>query len=245
MKPLALLVFLAALALPASSQTTAPSDDSAEIEREKMNRQLAEIRKMREDFKSESLKRKEPPPARRLDASPSAVVSPGEGLPLLFKRLAKGTGGYSNKDLSNNLDWTRKNIHELIDFISPWKKDVKSPAAEQAAAAQKLLAAESAVAAELIKEADAALAKGIPRDPPAGGSLSPMAPSGYFSRATRAYANPTAEQRLETKAGIQANVAGHLSSLLELKRFNPPAAEDEAKTEQWLEAARKDLAKHQ
>ena len=230
MKPLAFLILLSAVALPALAQTTAPTDDPVEI------------RKMRESFKPERPKMAVPaaPPS---EATPSDVASPGEGLPLLFRRLMKGPNGFTPKELSSNLDWTRRNLHDLLDFIHPWRKDAPEPAAEQAAAARKLLAAESAAAAELIKDADAALAKGIPRNPPSPGPLRAIAPLGYASRATLAYRNPTEEQRQETLAGVRANVAGHLSSLIQLKRFNPPEAEEEAMTEQWLEQARKDLAK--
>lgn len=245
MKTLALLVFSAVLAQPVLSQTVAPADDPIEVEKEKTRRQLEEIRKLKESFKPTApLKHIEPQRTPAADSMPSAVSSPGEGLPLLYQRLAKNPRGYSLKELTSNLDWTRKNIQELIDFIHPWKKDAPVPTPEQSAAAHKLLAAESAAAAELIKEGDAALAKGIQRDPASPGPLRLLPPLGYASRATYAYANPTPEQRLETFAGLQGNAAGHLSSLIELKRFNPPAAEDEAKTEQWLEAARKELTKY-
>lgn len=242
MKPLILLAVSILSALPALAQT----EDPVELEKAKVGRQLEEIRKLKESFKPEArAKSAEPARAPASEAMPLAVSSPGEGLPLLYQRLAKGPRGYSLKELTTNLDLTRKNILALVDFVHPWKKDAPVPAPEQSAAAHALLASESSAAGTLIKEGDAALAKGVPRDPADPGPHRRLPPLGYFSRATYAYANPTPEQRLETKASLQSNVAGHLSSLIELKRFNPPAAEDEAKTEQWLEAARKELAKQQ
>lgn len=244
MKTLALLVFSAVFVQPVLAQTAAPAGDPVEVEKEKTRRQLEEIRKLKESFKPAA-------PAKRIEEKaaasgdvPAAVSSPGAGLPLLYARLAKGPRGFTLKELTSNLDWTRKNIDELVDFIHPWKKDAPVPTPEQSAAAHKLLAVESAAAADLIKDGDAALAKGIQRDPADPQPLRRLPPLGYASRAAYAYADPTPEQRLETRAALQGNVAGHLSSLIELKRFNPPAAEDEARTEQWLEAARKELAKH-
>lgn len=178
-----------------------------------------------------------PPAASRDDRAP--MFRSGL-MPALYARYAKGPDGYSLTALADNLKWTEKNLSALVDYIHPWQKGVEAPAGEDSAAAHKMLASESAAAAALIADGEAALAKGIPRDP------KEPAPAlrriiGYLSRASYAYRDPTPEQRLETRASLQANVLGHMGALIEFKRLNPPDAEGEAKTEGWLESARKNL----
>ena len=162
--------------------------------------------------------------------------------PALYARYAKGPNGYTLKELTENMNWTEKNIGALTNYIRPWKEGETAPEGEDAAWAHKQLASESVAARELIADAEAALAKGIPRDPkdPADSGLRRIL--SYLSRPSMGYMNPTPEQRLQSLSLAQANVLGHGAALIEYKRLNPPDAEGEAKTEGWLEGARKHLA---
>jgi len=162
--------------------------------------------------------------------------------PLLYLRHAKGPSGYTLKQLTENMNWTEKNIGALTSYIRPWKEGVTAPEGEDAAWANKQLASESVAARELIADADAALAKGIPRDlnDPYESELRRI--GRLLSRPSMAYMNPTPEQRLQIPALAQANVLGHAAALIKYKRLTPPDAEGEAKAEGGLEGARKHLA---
>lgn len=181
-------------------------------------------------------------------AAPAASAAPpaqgkafAAGMPALYVRYVKGPDGYTLKQLTENMNWTEKNIGGLVDYIHPWRKGVEAPAGEDSAAAHKLLASESAAATELIADADAALAKGVPRDPLDPKRLGRFAHF-YASRVSHLHRDPTPEQLLEVVASAQANVLGHAAALIDYKRLNPPDAEGEAKVEGWLEGARKHLA---
>lgn len=184
------------------------------------------------------------PPAAAPAAEPDPVKPPepiSVGMPALYARYAKGPDGYTLKQLTENMNWTEKNLSGLSGYIHPWRKGQAAPVGAEADAAHKALASESAAAAVLIADADAALAKGIPLDPKSPNDLRRML-IGYLSHASYAYLNPTPAQRLEAVAIAQANVLGHLGALIEYKRLDPPAPGDEAKTAAWLADARKSLA---
>lgn len=235
MKPLAaaLLFLLACSAASLRAQVAVPVDGDS----------LKELKKKYANGgqKPEASKEpKAPAPAPARDGG--APMFKSGLMPALYARSAKGPDGYSLAALSDNLKWTEKNLSALVDYIHPWRKGVEAPAGEESAAAHKMLASESAAAAELIADGDAALAKGVPRDPKDPSDPGLRRIIGYLSRASYAYRDPTPEQRLETRASLQANVLGHMGALIEFKRLNPPDAEGEAKTEGWLESARKNLA---
>lgn len=241
MKP-ALLVFLAALT-PAFSAAQPVDPDPVATESAKIQAQLAHIRALQQEGKSAPAPlAAEPasPPASA--ASPAAVAASEAGLPLLYLRLMAGTNGYTLEQLTKNMNWTEKNIGELVDFIHPWKKGAKVPSPEQVAAARKALAKESAAADGLIKEADIALAKGIPRDPPPAAGMISFSILGYLSRPVPAYVNPTPEEKADTYAVFQSNVLGHEAALIAQKQSNASTASEEADTEKWLAQARQDLA---
>lgn len=180
-----------------------------------------------------------------VEAAPAAPPAQGRalsaGMPALYVRYVKGPDGFTLKQLTENMNWTEKNIGGLIDYIHPWRKGVEAPSGEESAAAHKILASESAAAAELIAEGEAALAKGVPRDPLDPKRLGRFAHF-YASRVSHLHRDPTPEQLLEAVASAQANVLGHAAALIDYKRLNPPDAEGEAKVEGWLEGARKHLA---
>jgi hypothetical protein len=261
MKSLAALVILAALASPAPAQTVTDEKDaqkSADALKKRFQDQRSDRRTKAEiDAAIRDNDTGVPvPPAARPGGSAKAAAGEGEeaplrsssklGMPALYARYAKGLNGYTLEHLVKNLDYTQKNLNGLVDYLHPYQKGVAAPEGDDAALAQKYLAQESAAADAMIADGDAALAKGIPRDP-APDPKDSMAkfrarPLGYLSRPIGVYKNPTPEQKLWTVAAAQANVVGHLGALIELKRLNPPDAEGEANTEKWLESARKTLA---
>ncbi len=100
---------------------------------------------------------------------------------------------------------------------------------------------ESAAADELIAKGDAALARGIPRDPkkPEDGYARRII--GYLARASFVHGNPTERQKLESIASHQENVLGFQGALIQYKKLNPPEAEQEALNEKWLDGSRKSL----
>lgn len=222
MKPLALAAMSVALLLPAALQAQVKADPSDSL------------KELKKKYANGGQKPEAPGPA----LAPASVSLK----PALYARLAKGPGGYALKELTDNMNWTEKNIGALTNYIRPWKEGETAPEGEDAAWANARLASESAAARELIADADAALAKGIPRDPkdPHYSGLRPII--SYLSRPSIGYMNPTPEQRLQSLALAQANVLGHGAASIEYKRLNPPDAEDEAKTEGWLASARQRLA---
>jgi hypothetical protein len=234
MKPLvpAVLALILCSAAPLRAQVAEVSDPLKELKKKYANG----------GQKPEAPREPEAPPAAARPRDESAPMFKSGLMPALYARSAKGPDGYSLGALTDNLKWTEKNLSALVDYIHPWQKGVEAPSGEANAAAHKMLAAESAAAAALIVDADAALAKGIPRDPKDPNPLGLPRMIGYLSRASYAYRDPTPDQRLETRSSLQANVLGHMGALIEFKRLNPPDAEGEAKTEGWLENARKQLA---
>jgi len=176
-----------------------------------------------------------------LDSVETGAITRAVARRARYLRYVKGPDGYTLKQLVECLNWTEQNIGGLIDYIHPWQKGVDAPTGEDLAAAQRDLVKESAAAAELIADADAAFAKGIPRDLQDPNNR-PRPVIMFATRPTFAYKQPTPEQRVLVIAGAQANVLGHSAALIEYKRLNPPDAEGEAKTESWLEGARKSLA---
>ncbi|MBI2385107.1 MAG: hypothetical protein HYV14_03735 [Elusimicrobia bacterium] len=233
MKPLALAVLSVLVSLPGvlQAQVTKDASDS--------------LKELKKKYAAGGQKPDAPPAAE----APPKPEDPGlrngsvlTGRPMLYARYAKGPNGYSLKELTENMNWTEKNLSGLVDYIHPWKKGEVAPVGQENEEAHKSLASESAAATELIAEADAALAKGIPRDPKDPRDPRPRRFIGYVSRASYAHRTPTPAQRLEAVAGAQTNVLGHAAALIAYKRLNPPDAEGEANTERWLEGARKSLA---
>lgn len=157
--------------------------------------------------------------------------------PALYVRSAVGPGGYSPRQLAKDMDYTGKNLSGLVFFLDPYKKDQAPASGKDADWAKKTLIEESAAADKLIEAGDQLLAKGIARKEKGFGAL-------YFaSYATLLRKNPTVEQLQRDLAINQANVLGHMSSLIESRATDyKDYAEHEAKIEQWLESARKSLA---
>lgn len=220
MKPLALAALSALLLLPGALQAQVKQDPSDSL------------KELKKKYARGGQKPEAPAPA------PASVSLK----PALYARLAKGPAGYSLKELTDNLNWTDKNIGALTNYIRPWREGETAPEGEDAAWAHRQLAAESAAARDLIADADAALAKGVPRDPkdPRYSGLRPII--SYLSRPSIGYMNPTPEQRLQSLALAQANVLGHSAALIEYKRLNPPDEKGEGDTDGWLRNAREHLA---
>lgn len=224
MKPLVFAVLSTFLLLPAALQAQVKRDASDS---------LKELKKKYSNGgqKPELDAPKSAPEAAKLGALP----------PAMYARYAKGPNGYTLKELVENLNWTEKNIAGLLDYINPWQKGTAPAEGDELAAAQKTLALESAAAKALIADADAALAKGIPRDPKDSKDYGLERIGSFLSRPSLAYVNPTPEQQLQNVAAAQCNVLGHSAALIEYKRLNP-GGKGEWDTEQWLAAARNSLA---
>lgn len=163
----------------------------------------------------------------------------GVSRPALYVRLAKGLDGYTLGDLVKNLDWTRKNLNGLLNYLEPYD-GTPAPTGEAAASAQKDLLSESAACAALIADGDAALAKGIVRAP------SDSMLRGVIGVPVRAQPgrskNPSLVELQRDVASDQVNVVDQMSSLIQAKGFHTPDAEEEKKILEWFNSARKDLA---
>lgn len=166
---------------------------------------------------------------------------------MLYMHQLRGTDGFTLEQLIMNLDWSQANIGALIDYLIGDLRKGKRPAeGEDLAWARAQLAEERDFVASLIADGELSLARGVPRAPkePAGnlvgGRVGPILY--HVTRPCWARPGATDEQKLQQLTCVQANVAGHLASLLKYKQLNPPAAEEEAKVEVWLESARADLA---
>lgn len=182
---------------------------------------------------------------QRTEIAPTPGPEPIKGIalsPALYARYAKGPNGYTLEHLVENLKLTEKNLGALVDYIRPWREGIAAPTGEDRESALKRLAGESAAAKELIVEADAAVAKGIPRDPKDPNDTGLRKILGHLSRPSFASTHHTPEILLQEISLAQANVLGHSAALIEFKRLNPPDAEGESRTEGWLEGARKSLA---
>lgn len=164
--------------------------------------------------------------------------------PALYVRLLQGPSGYSTGDLVKNLDWTRKNLDGLLNYLEP-DTLMSVATGEELASAQKDLLSESAACAALIADGDIALAKGIVRqkeDPP----FHIRAVIYFPSRPSRVRINNPSMSLLQRDvASSQVNVAGHMATLISSKLEHAPAAEEEANIQGWLDSARKNLAASQ
>lgn len=173
------------------------------------------------------------------------VVSAGKSLdgiqPALYVRHLKGPRGLTNEQLAQDLTNTAANIHALIVYIKPYKEGVAPPQGDDLKWAEKVLAQEVDALPALIQDGDLLLTKGIQRGPKQDG---PQDFFMYLTMPVPRFENPTPTQKLMTVGAVRGNVAGHMSALISMKRQNPPDAESETKTEQWLETAKKMRAEH-
>lgn len=174
---------------------------------------------------------------------PKSAAFPSPAIPLprpaLYVRFVKGPAGYLIGDLVKNLDWTRKNLDGLLNYLTSYAGS-PPPTGADAAWAQKELLSESAACAALIVDGDAALAKGIARAP-ADSLLRGDIHIQTWARSVRSK-NPSLAELQRDVASDQVDVAAQMSSLIQAKGFHTPNEEEEKAIQRWLDSARKSLA---